>query len=357
MVRKIENIDQFNRFFNQPTYHPLVSVVNLADAHLSLFEPTDFGMYCVVLMDADFGQLTLRGATMTYQAGTVFTMKPGHVVSMQLDAQVHPKGWMLAFRPELIINTGFVEMLLPAVVFDADPIAAVAALEACVILTANEAKSAVVANTLAIRAVFSAALAYLGAIRASAAFGAYVNANVTKTASFAHFARTFRADLLAVLADRCIVAAAVAALAMDAVLDRAVNAKLVIGAYFGTVKAYTALLAIIAVDLSVAFVTFGTVHSRGNSAFNAKPHALFGRAIQAYRNAVGTGQAFLAPVIYFKIAASAGRAVTLALCGTFYAKKTVTEVYRAGIAHFGAGFAFAAFLAPRMRREIAFVAV
>ena len=51
MITKVENIDQFNRYFNQPTHHPLVSVANLADAHLSLFNPTDFGMYCVVLMD------------------------------------------------------------------------------------------------------------------------------------------------------------------------------------------------------------------------------------------------------------------------------------------------------------------
>lgn len=106
MVCKVENIDQFNRYFNQPSYHPLVSVANLADANLSLFNPTDFGMYCVVLMDADFGELTLRGTPMQYKAGTVFTMKPGQVVSMQLNAQVRPKGWMLAFRPELTVNTG-----------------------------------------------------------------------------------------------------------------------------------------------------------------------------------------------------------------------------------------------------------
>ena len=54
MIRKIENIEQFNRFFGQPTYHSQVSVCNLADADASLFEPTDFGMYCVVLMEADF---------------------------------------------------------------------------------------------------------------------------------------------------------------------------------------------------------------------------------------------------------------------------------------------------------------
>lgn len=71
MVTKVENIDQFNRYFGQQTYHPLVSVCNLADADLSLFEPTDFGMYCVVLMDADFGELMLRNSCLRYEAGTV----------------------------------------------------------------------------------------------------------------------------------------------------------------------------------------------------------------------------------------------------------------------------------------------
>ncbi|MBP5508752.1 MAG: AraC family transcriptional regulator [Prevotella sp.] len=106
MVTKVENIDQFNRYFHQATCHPQVSVGNLYDADHSLFEPTDFGMYCVVLMDADFGELVLRGSCMRYRAGTIFTMKPGHVVSMNLDPSVHPRGWMLAFRPEQIVNTG-----------------------------------------------------------------------------------------------------------------------------------------------------------------------------------------------------------------------------------------------------------
>lgn len=103
---KVEGIDQFNAYFNQPTLHPLVSVADLSRADLSLFEPTDFGMYCVVLMDADFGTLQLRGSSMRYRSGTVFTMKPGDVVSMNLDKMVRPRGQMLAFRPELIVNTG-----------------------------------------------------------------------------------------------------------------------------------------------------------------------------------------------------------------------------------------------------------
>lgn len=103
---KVESIDQYNRYFHQPTYHPLVSVARLNKADLSLFEPTDFGMYCVVLMEADFGELKLRNHTMRYRAGTIFTMKPGDVVSMNLDPSVKPQGLMLVFRPELLDGTG-----------------------------------------------------------------------------------------------------------------------------------------------------------------------------------------------------------------------------------------------------------
>lgn len=106
MHTTVENIDQYNRYFNQPTIHPLVSVADLSKADLRLFDPTDFGMYCVVLMEASFGELVLRNKTMRYRAGTIFTMKPGDVVSMNLDPKVQPRGHMLAFRPELIEGTG-----------------------------------------------------------------------------------------------------------------------------------------------------------------------------------------------------------------------------------------------------------
>lgn len=103
---RVENIEQFNHYFHQPTYHPQVSVARLQDADLSLFEPTDFCMYCVVLMEVDFGELVLHDTCMRYRGGTMFTMKPGDVVSMNLDSRVPPHGWMLAFRPEQLNGTG-----------------------------------------------------------------------------------------------------------------------------------------------------------------------------------------------------------------------------------------------------------
>lgn len=103
---RVENIEQFNHYFHQPTYHPQVSVARLQDADLSLFEPTDFCMYCVVLKEVDFGELVLHDTCMRYRGGTMFTMKPGDVVSMNLDSRVKPHGWMLAFRPEQLNGTG-----------------------------------------------------------------------------------------------------------------------------------------------------------------------------------------------------------------------------------------------------------
>lgn len=106
VMKRIQNIDEYNAYFHQPTLHSMVSVGDLSRADLSLFRPTDFGMYCVVLMDADFGALMKGGKSMRYGAGTVFSMMPGQEVSVQLNPDVKPKGWMLVFRPELLIKTG-----------------------------------------------------------------------------------------------------------------------------------------------------------------------------------------------------------------------------------------------------------
>ncbi len=102
----VKNIDQYNAYFGQETSHPLVSVARLEDADLSLFEPLDFGMYCVVLMDVNFGELVKNGNSIRYRPGTMFTLKPGEVVTMNLDPATRPRGWMLVFHPQLIVNTG-----------------------------------------------------------------------------------------------------------------------------------------------------------------------------------------------------------------------------------------------------------
>lgn len=106
MVTQIASLDEFNAFFHQPTLHPLVGLGRLEDAELSLFSPIDFGMYCIVLMDEDFGELKKAGNGVHYKAGTAFSIRPGQVVSMNLDLKVTPRGYIMAFRPELLIKAG-----------------------------------------------------------------------------------------------------------------------------------------------------------------------------------------------------------------------------------------------------------
>lgn len=105
-MKIVNDINEYNRYFHQPTLHPYVAVGDLSRADLTLFEPLDFGMYCVVLMDEDFGELVRGGHSMRYRAGTIFSLRPGQVVSMNLDYTRKPRGWMLAFRPELLENCG-----------------------------------------------------------------------------------------------------------------------------------------------------------------------------------------------------------------------------------------------------------
>jgi len=106
MHKTVNNLDQFNAYFHQETSHPLVGIGDLSEADLSLFEPTDFGSYVVVMMDVDFGELQKKGTNLRYRAGTVFTAKPGEILSLKVDRNVRPKGRMLVFRPEMIENTG-----------------------------------------------------------------------------------------------------------------------------------------------------------------------------------------------------------------------------------------------------------
>ncbi|MCQ2217203.1 MAG: helix-turn-helix domain-containing protein [Paludibacteraceae bacterium] len=106
MAEIVPNIDAFNAYFHQGTEHPHIAVGDLSRADLSLFEPLDFDMYCIVLMDTDFGELVKAKQAIRYQPGTLFTLRPGEVVSMNLDYSVRPRGWMLAFREEVLIKTG-----------------------------------------------------------------------------------------------------------------------------------------------------------------------------------------------------------------------------------------------------------
>lgn len=106
MAKLMRDIGEFNALFHQPTLHPFVSVGDLAVADSSLFEPTDFDMYCVMLLEQECGKLTKDGKPISYKVGTVVTVMPGQTMMIQVESGKKPQGKMLAFRPELLIKTG-----------------------------------------------------------------------------------------------------------------------------------------------------------------------------------------------------------------------------------------------------------
>ena len=77
-------------------------------------------MYCIVLMDEDFGELVRNGSCIRYAPGTLFSVRPGQTVCMNLDYSVKPKGWMLAFSPEILSKTGLGRDFYMFSYFDAD---------------------------------------------------------------------------------------------------------------------------------------------------------------------------------------------------------------------------------------------
>ena len=106
MTQTTSTIDTFNHYFHQPSLHPMVAVGDLSRADDALYEEQDFGMFCVILMDASFGDLFKNGQLIHYQSGSIFSLKPGQRVALKRDYTVKPRGWMLAFRPELLVKSG-----------------------------------------------------------------------------------------------------------------------------------------------------------------------------------------------------------------------------------------------------------
>jgi len=100
------DITVFNQFFHQPDLHPLVSAGDLSRADAALFDDRDFGMYCVIFLDSEFGGLSRNGKPLPYRSGSVFTLVPGQRVSLKVDYTAKRRGWILAFRPELLVKSG-----------------------------------------------------------------------------------------------------------------------------------------------------------------------------------------------------------------------------------------------------------
>ena len=105
-VRRFETINDYNVFNNNPTLHPLVSVVDLSKAAPRQGSRMYFGFYTIFLKDVKCGDLMYGRETYDYQEGTLVFLAPGQVAGVNSHGETYqPKGYALIFHPDLIHGT------------------------------------------------------------------------------------------------------------------------------------------------------------------------------------------------------------------------------------------------------------
>jgi AraC family transcriptional regulator, transcriptional activator of pobA len=105
-IRRFETINDYNVFNNNPTLHPLVSVVDLSKAAPRRGSRMYFGFYTIFLKDVKCGDLMYGRETYDYQEGTLVFMAPGQMAGVNSNGETYqPKGYALVFHPDMIHGT------------------------------------------------------------------------------------------------------------------------------------------------------------------------------------------------------------------------------------------------------------
>ncbi|HVW13434.1 MAG TPA: helix-turn-helix transcriptional regulator [Mucilaginibacter sp.] len=106
-IRRFDTISQYNDFNQHETLHPLVTVVDLSKANPRQHYRMYFGFYIVFLKEVKCGDLRYGRHLYDYQEGTLAFMAPGQMAGVETadDSYFQPKGYALAFHPDLIRGT------------------------------------------------------------------------------------------------------------------------------------------------------------------------------------------------------------------------------------------------------------
>ena len=100
---KIDSVQAYNDYFSVETLHPLVSVVDGREAKPLRFGRKLYGIYTILLKDADCGTLKYGRSMYDYQRGTMLFIAPGQVMGSEDDGKLHqPEGWALSFHLEFL---------------------------------------------------------------------------------------------------------------------------------------------------------------------------------------------------------------------------------------------------------------
>lgn len=105
-IIQLNSVDRYNQLFGLETLHPLVNVINLAEAtryptHLIL----NYGVYALFLKDTRCGNIRYGRQQYDYDERTVVSFAPGQVAEIRMPEGVKPAAHGLLFHPELLRGT------------------------------------------------------------------------------------------------------------------------------------------------------------------------------------------------------------------------------------------------------------
>jgi AraC-like DNA-binding protein len=107
-----ETVDDYNKFNNHETLHPLVSVIDFSKTHQRTGSKMNFNLYCIFLKDVKCGDLKYGRATYDYQKGTLVFLSPGQILDIENKIDLYqPMGHGLVFHPDLIKGTSLAKTI------------------------------------------------------------------------------------------------------------------------------------------------------------------------------------------------------------------------------------------------------
>ncbi|MGI4744289.1 MAG: helix-turn-helix domain-containing protein [Janthinobacterium lividum] len=105
-IVKMDSIAYYTALRGVPTKHPLVAVIDLAQAQPMPAQAFNFGVYAVGLKELHHGHLRYGRKYYDYQEGSLIFIAPGQVVGVEPAVELlAPIGWALLFHPDLLLGT------------------------------------------------------------------------------------------------------------------------------------------------------------------------------------------------------------------------------------------------------------
>jgi len=107
-----KTVEEYNEKFNNPTLHPLISLVDLNKAAKFRRTKLKLDFYAVVIKDSKCGDLRYGLKYYDYAEGTIVFFGPGQVIASEPEGEWHqPYGTALIFHPDLLKGTGLARQM------------------------------------------------------------------------------------------------------------------------------------------------------------------------------------------------------------------------------------------------------